>query len=253
MVASFVVVVAALPAPALAQSAGTPAPRIYSCEDEQGRMISSDRPIRDCARREMRVLNRDGSLREVIPPPMTRDQRKQAERDELERMEALARSRARQARDRSLLISFEDEDSLEIMRRRHLAEIDAEIRLATNRILNLDRELKSAQAEAGRQQKDKGDRPLPFAYQRRITDAANAILAEDALIRDRQHERARINERFDADASRLRELLGQPAPPAASRPADDDLRDRGGPRSTSPGGEMEPRADPRADPVHASR
>lgn len=216
-------------APAIGQTA---APQIYSCEDEQGRMISSDRPIRDCARREMRVLNRDGSLREVIPPPLTRDQRKQAERYELERKDAQARSRARQARDRSLLISFEDELSLETMRRRHLAEIDAEIRIATSRILSLDKELKLAQAEADRQTKERAGRPLPFIYQQRITDAANAILAEDALIRDRQNERERINERFDADASRLRELLGHPPLPAAASSPDQDEDAVNGPTSS---------------------
>ncbi len=200
----------------LAQSSSV---QLYSCEDAQGRTISSDRPIMDCARREMRVLNRDGSLREVIPPPMTRDQRKQAERAELERRDALARSRARQARDRSLLITFEDEQSLELVRQRQLAEIDAEIRIATTRILQLDEELKAAQANAAAQQRERGNRPLPFIFQKRITDAANAILAEDSLIRDRQSERDRLNERFDADAQRLRELLGHPPPATATSPA----------------------------------
>lgn len=193
--------------------------QIYNCEDAQGRTISSDRPIQDCARRELRVLNRDGSLREVIPPPLTRDQRKQAERSELERRDALARSRARQARDRSLLITFEDEESLETVRQRQLAEIDAEIRIATTRILQLDKDLKAAQAEASRQQKERAGRPLPFIYQQKITDAANAILAEDSLIRDRQNERERVNERFDADAARLRELLGHPPPATATSAA----------------------------------
>ena len=220
-IAGLALVAPAAVAPAFGQA--PPPTQIYSCEDEQGRIISSDRPIRDCARREMRVLNRDGSLREVIPPPMTREQRKQAERAELERKDAEARSRARQARDRSLLITFEDERSLETMRRRHLAEIDAEIRIATSRILTLDRELKAAQAEADRQTRERGGRQIPFAFQQRITDAANAILAEDALIRDRQNERERINERFDADAARLRELLGHPGlSPAATSPVQDD-------------------------------
>ena len=52
---------------------------------------------------------------------------------------------------------------------------------------------------------------LPFVFQQRITDAANGILAEDALIADRNAERERVNSRFDADARRLRELLGNPA------------------------------------------
>jgi hypothetical protein len=187
---------------------------IYSCEDESGRTISSDRPIQDCARRELRVLNRDGSVRQLIAAPLTREQMKQKSREEQQRQEELARLRAQQARDRSLLLTFEDEQSLESIRRRRLADVDHEIRLATTRILSLDKELKIAQGEAERIQKERG-RPPPFVYQQRIDDAANAILAEDSLIRERQAERTRINDRFDADARRLRELLGRPAPAPA--------------------------------------
>jgi hypothetical protein len=183
---------------------------IYTCEDDHGRIISADRPIADCSRRELRVLNNDGSLRRIIAAPLTREQQKQKDREELQRQDDLAKLRARQARDRSLLLTFEDEQSLESMRRRQLADIDHEIRLATLRILSLDKDLKIAQAEAARFQKERAGRPLPFVYQQRITDAANAILAEDSLIRDRQHERSRLNERFDTDAMRLRELLGRP-------------------------------------------
>jgi len=183
---------------------------IYTCEDDQGRIISADRPIADCARRELRVLNNDGSLRRIIAAPLTREQQKQRDREELQRQDDLAKLRARQARDRSLLLTFEDEQSLESMRRRQLADVDHEIRLATLRILSLDKDLKIAQAEAARFQKERPGRALPFVYQQRITDAANAILAEDSLIRDRQNERARLNDRFDTDAMRLRELLGRP-------------------------------------------
>lgn len=202
----------ALAAPALhAQAASTPSSLIYSCTDANGRVISADRPIAACADREMRVHNPDGSLRRIIEPPLTREQ--QAERAAQERQrkdEAWAR-KVQQARDRNLLLTFENESSLESMRRRGLADIDHEIKLATQRILTLDKELKSAQEAAGVWQAANPGRQMPFTYQQRITEAANAILAEDALIADRHAERERVNSRFDADAQRLRELLGMPA------------------------------------------
>jgi hypothetical protein len=167
-------------------------PAIYSCTDDDGRTITSDRPIPACARRPMRELNPDGSLRRII-------------QDEI-----WAR-KVQQARDRNLLLTFEDERSLESMRRRGLADIDHEIRLATQRILSLDKELKLAQEAAEGWKAANPRKPLPFTFQQRITDAANAILAEDALIADRNAERERVNSRFDADAQRLRELLGNPA------------------------------------------
>jgi hypothetical protein len=196
---------------AAAQPVISAPPAIYSCTDEDGRTITSDRPISACARRPMRELNPDGSLRRIIQPPLSKDQeRERAAREKQRQDEAWAR-KVQQARDRNLLLTFEDERSLESMRRRGLADIDHEIRLATQRILSLDKDLKIAQEAAQTWKAANPHKQLPFTYQQRITDAANAILAEDALIADRNAERERVNSRFDADAQRLRELLGNPA------------------------------------------
>jgi len=40
----------------------------YTCVDSKGKKRSSDRPIPECSDREQRVLNKDGSLRRVVPP-----------------------------------------------------------------------------------------------------------------------------------------------------------------------------------------
>ena len=159
----------------------------------------------------MRELNPDGSLRRVIQPPLTKEQERERATRDKERQDQIWARKVQQARDRNLLLTFEDEGSLESMRRRGLADIDHEIRLATQRILSLDKELKLAQDAAEGWKRTNPRKQLPFTFQQRITDAANAILAEDALIADRKAERERVNSRFDADARRLRELLGNPA------------------------------------------
>ena len=63
-------VVAAVLLGAAAPSAfGAPqGPLTYTCVDSKGNKRSSDRPIPECSDREQRVLNKDGSLRRVIPP-----------------------------------------------------------------------------------------------------------------------------------------------------------------------------------------
>ena len=47
--------------------------QIYSCVDAKGNKLTSHRPIAACADREQRVLNADGSVRQVMPPTPTRD------------------------------------------------------------------------------------------------------------------------------------------------------------------------------------
>jgi hypothetical protein len=185
-------------------------PTIYSCTDADGRVISSDRPIAACAQRPVRELNPDGSLRRIIAPPLSKQQERERAALDHQRQEEIRARKVQQSRDRNLLLTFEDERSLELMRRRGLADIDNEIRLATNRILSLDTDLKTAQDTAAKWREDNPHKQLPFSFQQRITEAANAILAEDALIADRHGERARVNSRFDADARRLRDLLGAP-------------------------------------------
>lgn len=208
-----------LTANAWAQPRDKSGPEIYSCTDANGRNITSDRPIADCAKRELRVLNSDGSLREVISAPLTKDQQKQRARDEQQRLEEAWAKKVQQARDRNLLQTFEDERAIESLRRRTIADIDHEVKLATLRILSLDKEMKIAQQEVERFKQERGGSRVPFVYQQRITDAANAILAEDALIKDRREERERANTRFDADSKRLSELLGRPARSAESQRA----------------------------------
>ena len=199
-------------APMLAAQPTISAPSsIYSCTDADGRVISSDRPIAACSQRPMRELNSDGSVRRVIAPPMTREQQQQHGVQEKARQDEAWARKVQQSRDRNLLLTFEDERSLESMRRRGLADIDHEVRLATHRILSMDKELKIAQEAAAAWQVENPQKALPFNYKQRITDVANAILAEDALIAERNHERERVNSRFDTDARRLRELLGKPS------------------------------------------
>ena len=158
----------------------------------------------------MRELNTDGSLRRIIAPPLSKDEERQRAAVDKQRQDEAWARKVQQSRDRNLLLTFEDERSLESMRRRGLDDIDHEVRLATQRILSLDKDLKIAQEAAATWQAGNPRKKLPFHYQQRITDAANAILAEDALIADRHAERERVNSRFDADARRLRELLGKP-------------------------------------------
>ena len=48
-------------------------PAIYTCTTADGRKLTSDRLIPECASREHQVLNRDGSLRAILPPLLSSD------------------------------------------------------------------------------------------------------------------------------------------------------------------------------------
>lgn len=194
---------------------GSGSSTLYSCVDDHGRTITSDRPIDACAQREMRQLNPDGSVRGVIQAPLTPAQQKQAAEAARQREEAERARRAQKARDRSLLLKFDDLPALEARRQHDLRAIDEEIRVARERIRYLGEELAEAQKEVD-DWKAEHKRPVaPVKLTQRVTELSNSILAEDARARDRLNERGAVNERYDQDAVRLRELLGLDNTPAA--------------------------------------
>ena len=58
---------------AAAQPAKAPV-GIYTCTDNQGRRLTADRPIPQCAHKEQQLLNGDGSVRAVLPPTLTAEE-----------------------------------------------------------------------------------------------------------------------------------------------------------------------------------
>jgi hypothetical protein len=48
-------------------ASGPAGPGIYTCTDDKGRRLTSDRPIAECVSREQQILNRDGSVKGVHP------------------------------------------------------------------------------------------------------------------------------------------------------------------------------------------
>ena len=105
----------AVSAPSLAQSnanTGSSLGGVYTCMDDRGNRLTSDRPIPECNAKEQRVLNRDGSLRKVVPPPPTADERAEREAAEAARLAAAdaARAAADAAYEREALLDADGAD-----------------------------------------------------------------------------------------------------------------------------------------------
>jgi hypothetical protein len=175
---------------------------IFSCKDEAGRIISSDRPIPECSKRDIRVLRQDGLTKGVIPAPLTDEQRKQRDIElEIKRLKD-NQERERLSRDRALVAAYPDLASLEVQRKRQIQDVQVEIDAAKKRILLKEPDLKEAKAELEFYRGKK----VPGSVNNRIALAASAILVEDELIRAKQQEILTVNSKFDSDAKRLREI-----------------------------------------------
>lgn len=192
-------------APRLARAAeaATPAATaIYSCTDERGRKLTSDRPIAECAAKEQRVLNRDGSLREVKPPTMTAEER--AEFDARERRAAEVSMAAAESvrRDRTLLLRYRDEAAHRQARVAALDTVKLAMKASEQRLAQLDVERKPLRDEV---EFYKG-KPMP-AKLKAALDANDAALdAQRSSMANQEAEMVRVNRLYDIELDRLKKL-----------------------------------------------
>ncbi len=181
---------------------------IYTCIDDNGRRLSSDRPIAACTHKEQRVLNRDGSLKAVLPPTLTTEER--AAKDARERAAVEARSAQADAvrRDRNLSNRFPDRATHDKARTAALDTVRLAIRASELRLeaLGLDRKplLDEAEFYPGK--------TLPAALRSQLDANDAAVQAQRIAMRTQEAEVDRINKLYDAELAHLQKLWAGAAP-----------------------------------------
>ena len=188
---------------ALAGGAG-----IYTCVDDQGRRHTADRPIAACTHKEQRVLNRDGSLKTVLPPALSPEEI--ARRDARERAAEEARAARADAirRDRFLMSRFPDQAAHDRARNASLETIRVAIRASESRLEALSQERKPLLAEA----EFYAGKALPAALKSRLDAIDAAVTAQRNAMRTQEAEVQRINRLYDAELTRLQQLWEGAAP-----------------------------------------
>lgn len=181
---------------------------IYTCNTPDGRRLTSDRPIPECASREQRVLNADGSVRTVMPPAMSPQE--QAAHEERLRQQAAERAAYMDAvrRDRNLLQRFRDEPAHQRARVAALDDINKGMALSEKRLVELAAERKPLLDEA---EFYKG-KPVPFKLKHQLDTNDASADAQRQLIENQKAERVRVNKLFDDELARLKRLWAGAAP-----------------------------------------
>lgn len=199
-----------LPLPLLAQTpaAGVATGFIYTCTDDHGRKLTSDRPMIECSAKEQRVLNKDGSLRTVLPPTLTADERAQVEARERKTAEARAAQAESVRRDRGLMARYRSESVHNAARAAALDSVRLAMKNTEARMADLARERKPLLAEAEFYQ---GKRlPGKLRTQLDANDAAVEAQREAALMQEAELER--LNRLYDIELDRLKRLWAGAVP-----------------------------------------
>ncbi len=198
--------IAAAALPALAQG-------IYTCTDAQGRRLSSDRPIVACLDREQRELNRNGSLKRVVPPAYSVVEREEQEARQRQAQADRQRAQDEVRRDQALLTRYPNRSVHDAARRDALAQPEGVIGAAQRQIAELNQERKALDEEMEFYRKDPSR--APASVRRRIEEMAQLLEIQQRAIATQQTERGKINARYDDELARLQKLWA--AAPASAR------------------------------------
>jgi hypothetical protein len=199
---------------------GTIQGSIFTCTIS-GKTFSADRVPQECANSDVRELNRDGSLRRVIARPLTQDELRARANEAKKRLEEEDRQLAQRRRDKSLLEAYASDEEIEAARAKSLESAAQAIARANQRIAGLNGERKKLDDESEFYKK----RVLPDQIKRSYVSNQEQLSAEEKVLNDARAETQRINELFDAQKKRFRELLAQGARPVQRNPETDILLD----------------------------
>lgn len=177
---------------------------LYRWVDESGNIHYSDRVPPDQSDKERARLNQHGVSVEYVQAAKSTQ--------ELAREKQLARLREaqgrmvmeQQARDRVLLTTFRNEEDLMRTRDSKISTVDAQIAVAKATTERLTDRLAGMQTEAAIRER-KGER-LSDLFLAEIDSIRRQIEDEYRLIVQREKERESIQDRYDRDLKRFREL-----------------------------------------------
>lgn len=187
---------------------------LFVCTSASGKTISADRPPPECADRPIRELRPDGSIRRVIEPPITAEQKAAREEERKRQIEEAERRRSQMRRDLALLETYASEGEIESTRNRALGDRQRIIERAQKKLEELRRDRKRLEEET----EFYANRELPEKLKRALTYNSELVKSQERAIADQKNEMARVNERYDREVKRFRELLHAGAQPVQREP-----------------------------------
>jgi len=176
---------------------------VFVCTPPQGRTLTGDEPPPECRDVPIRELNPDGSIKRVIEPRLTSEQKKKRDLDQQKLDECKRRNQEQKRKDDALVATYMGEDDIEVARNFALAAQQRNIDRLKQRLdeLTSDRTRLDTEGEFYIR------RQLPEELKRRMDDNASDQDNQRHAIDKIRSEMERINEAFDTDLKRYRELV----------------------------------------------
>ena len=184
---------------------------IYSCTDAKGRKLTSDRPIVDCNDREQREITPSGTVKRVIPAPLSAQERAVYEEKERVALEERIAAGEGKRRDRALLMRYPNRVAHDAERAAALTKVDERTELSAIKLRELAEQRKSINTDLEFYKKDPNKAPLPL--KRRIEENDSNIAMQGRFLVDQDAEKRNVNQRFDDELGKLNGMWSQMGKP----------------------------------------
>ena len=177
---------------------------IYTCVDAKGRKITSDRPIPDCIDRTQQEISPQGTVKRVIGPTLTAQERAVQDDKDKAALELRLQAQEEKRRDKSILARFPNLAAHDKERSQVLEQIDEVIKSAAKRTVELAEQRVAINADYEFYKKDPSK--APGALKRRLEENDSNIAVQHRFIVEQGAGKSRVNQRFDEELVKLRAL-----------------------------------------------
>lgn len=181
------------------------AQKVYKWVDENGQVHYGDKVPPEYANQDREVLNKQGLAVGREEGAETAEEARA--RQEREKQAKAAEEQAQ--RDRMLLATYQNVDEIEMLRARRLDQIDAQLTIQEQSLANLKARHAEQVKRASRYQpanQDPKAPPMPEGMAEDIARAESDIRTQQLNLDKRRKERTALNQQFDADVVRFKEL-----------------------------------------------
>lgn len=177
---------------------------IYTCVDAKGRKITSDRPIPDCIDRTQQEISPQGTVKRVIGPTLTAQERAVQDDKDKAALELRLQAQEEKRRDKAVLARFPNLAAHDKERGQVLEQIDEVIKSAAKRTVELAEQRVAINADYEFYKKDPSK--APGALKRRLEENDSNIAVQQRFIVEQDAGKRRVNQRFDEELVKLRVL-----------------------------------------------
>lgn len=178
---------------------------IYTCKDPSGQLLTSDRPIPECAERAMIVRKNNWQNPREIPRPMTAEEKKKFLLEQEKKKAEELQEEQRKKEELYLLANYKSENDIEVMRKRSVEVLQEKIRIGNEQMQGINQLLVELQTEQKNSGKKTDAEHADLRY--RANQLALSIKNSKLLNAQYEAELVRLNAQFDETLKKYREVV----------------------------------------------